>query len=299
MSASVPLASRRLKPYALASFARPALSGLPALRLALARCDDQLARHLAAAVARYGSAALDVVDLPDFAPEAIDGEALHIAAVLLWTSELEAAGLPGFLEALAEQLADGRWLADLGNGGMRLLRWWRERSQRFTADERHGLYQRLFGDDSGFARDFSTLVNALDQLGRIAVGENPAHYRAQVTQAAMTLAGPLSRRATGIAAFAARDIIAQVRTAIELLTQPDIIAALGGQGPWAAIRLHGNELLGHVPACAVHLARARAGHQILTWLGEHAADLSGGMLAVSPGDGAVDAAQAWLAVEAG
>ncbi len=299
MSAAASVGLRRQRPFIVATASTPALPGVAALRLALARCDDQLARHLAAAVARYGSAALDVVDLPDLTPEAIDGEALNIAAVLLWTAELEAAGLPSFVEALAEQVSDGRWLADLGDGGMRLLRWWRERSHRFTVDERLGLYQRLFGDESGFLRDFSTLVTALDHLGRLALTEDISHCRAQVAQAALTLAGPLCRRTTGIAAFAARDVVAQIRTAIDLLASPDISAALGGQGPWAAIRLHGNELLGRVPASTMHLARARAGHQILSWLGERAADLSHGMLIVHPGDLAVDAAQAWLAVEAG
>jgi hypothetical protein len=275
----------------------PGMSGLLAQA---ARCEDQLARHLGAAIAVYGAGAIDVIDLPPMAETPIDADALRVAAVLLWTSEVESAGIPGFVEALAEAVAEGRFIADLGAGGDPLLRWWRQRQQRFTSEERHALYERMFGAASGFPEAFADLLQTLDALGRLRAFDDPGHLRAHVAQAASTLAVPLAQRATGIAAFAARDLTAQIRTALALLADPDVQTALGGgQGPWNMIRLHGTVLMGRTPDCATHLARARHGHALITWLADHTDQLITGNLPVAPGDAAVSAAQGWIATETG
>jgi hypothetical protein len=271
-----------------------------AFRAQAARCEQLLARHLAAAVATWGRSALDVIDLPPIGSEAIDAESLRVAAVLFWLAELEAAGIPGFVEALAEAMMSGRLLLDVGAAGDALADWWRRRSERFSPDERQALFQRLFDNDTGFPEAFERLAEQLDAIGRMPAGTTPTQQRSAAAQAAVAaqgLAGPLAQRATGIAAFAARELTAQARTALELLERRELDTALGGQGPWGAIRMHARELLGRDLDAQVHLARARAGHELLAWLADHAAEVGAGRLSLPPGDRGVAAAQDWLAAE--
>lgn len=271
------------------------------LRAALDASDRLLARHLAAAVQRLGAAALDVIDLPPLTAGTVDVEQIRVAAVLLWSREVEAAGLPSFVEAMAEGLVHGRLMLPVSTGGDRLMRYYRARSDRFGREERGALYARLFGgpDDRQhpFPALFEELLAILDDIGRAAGEESLSPMRARLRFIGRQLAELLSS-SPGITAFAARDIVAHIREAAEILRDSDVAQALGDGGLWTMIRANSAAITGHAIDPAPHLTRAGAGQQILTWLADTAgaSDVRG--RAVERGDPVVEAAQAWLVTPA-
>jgi hypothetical protein len=276
-------------------------AGLGDLRAALDANDRLLARHLGAAVQRLGAAALEVIDLPPLTTGSIDAEQIRVAAVLLWAREVEAAGLPSFVEALAEGLVHGRLMLPVTSGGDRLMRYYRARSDRFGPEERAALYARLFGDSGGphqlpeqqFALLFEQLIGMLDDIGRAGDRQSLSAMRARLRIVGRELAELLSASA-GIAAFAARDIVAHIREAADIMHDADVSQALGGGGLWTMIRANSVAITGRTIDPAPHLTRASAGQQILTWLADTAAAPGAAEPAVERGDPVVEAAQAWL-----
>lgn len=267
------------------------------LRAALDACDRLLARHLSAAVQRLGAAALDVIDLPPLTTASIDVEQIRVAAVLLWAREIEAAGLPAFVEVMAEGLVRGRLMLPVTTGADRLMQYHRARSDRFGREERSAIYARLFGDPADpqhlFARLFEQLVVILDDIGRAGDQQSLSPMRARLRIVARELAELLST-SPGIAAFAARDIVAHIREAADVLRDADVSQALGGGSLWTMIRANSAAITGRNFDPAPHLTRASAGQQILSWLADTSAPSGPSEPAVQRGDPVVEAAQAWL-----
>ena len=258
--------------------------------------DRLLARHLGAAVQRFGAAALSVIDLPPLTTAPIDVEQIRVAAVLLWAREVEAAGLPSFVEALAEGLARGRVTLPVTTGGDRLMRYYRAREERFGEPERHAIYDRLFGEAADrlhpFPPLFDEMVEVLAAIGRGAERESLARLHARLRFATRQVAELLSVSA-GITGFAARDVAAHIREAVEILKDPDVTRALGGGGLWTMIRLNGTAVTGREYNPTPHLMRARAGQQILSWLADASASLDGAGTEVERTHPVVEAAQSW------
>lgn len=263
----------------------------------LDRCQHLLADHLAAAIQVFGSAALGVIDLPSLvAPGRAAPAQLRVAATLYWCMCVEDAGLPGFVDALADALWDGRLRIPIVDGGTHLSEYRRDRDEhRFTRDERRAIYDRLFGDSTGFPDQWRTLIDGLRELGRMPldIGAGPLQARINVT--AQELAQGLSDRAVGIVAFAGREIVAHVRAAIDLLHDPDLSRALGGGGMWQIIRLHAPAVLGHPIEPARFIDRAQAGLAILEWVAAKAAAIEIGALVIGRADPVVGAANRWYA----
>jgi hypothetical protein len=264
--------------------------------------DRLLARHLGAAVQRFGAAALDVIDLPPLispADSQVDAEQIRVAAVLLWAREIEEAGLPGFVEALAEGLIRGRLTLPLTTGADRLMRYYRGRDERFGREERHALYARAFGEpgerNHPFASSFGQMVTILSDIGRAGRTESLSPLQARLRIIARQLGEQLSTSA-GLAAFAARDIVAHIREAVEILHDADVSHALGDSGLWSMIRLNGPAIAGHEFNPTPHLIRARAGQQILSWLADAVPSLDS--VVVDRADPVVEGAQAWEATPA-
>jgi hypothetical protein len=116
-------------------------------------------------------------------------------------------------------------------------------------------------------------------------------------QIGLEIAGELSARATGIAAFAARDIVQQVRDALSLLADPELVGALGGGGPWTLVARHAPLLLGRRVEVERHVARALAGRALIEWLARNADRLAAGTAAPTAADPVVRAALAYGAEE--
>src|SRR5438128_1371966 len=73
-----------------------------------------LALHLAAAVQRFGGAALGVVDLPPLTDGPLDPAQLRVGAALYWCMAVEQAGLLAAVEKLAADFRTGG--VDLAQG---------------------------------------------------------------------------------------------------------------------------------------------------------------------------------------
>jgi len=260
------------------------------------RCDRLLGDHLAAALQTFGQAALGVIDLPSLAePGQIARPQLRAAATLFWCAQVEEAGLPAFVDALAEAAWTGRITMTLGPVTDRLVRYHRGRDERFSPEERRTIYDRLFGAETGFPGQWDTLVTALGELGNAPLdrGVNDLVTRIQMT--AIDLAHGLSDRAIGITGFAGREIVAHIRAALDLLRDPDLARAFGATGPWQVIRQSASWLLGRAIDPLPFLDRAQSGLLILEWIAARAATLDGSALLVGRDDPVVRAASRWRA----
>ncbi len=269
-------------------------------RLGLDACDRMLALHAAEAAQRFGRGALEAIDLPPVSGGAIDAGLVRVASVLVWTWEVEQAGLPSFVEALAAGLMKGTLLLPIEGGADRLGAYWRARHERFTADERREIYRQIFGDPaqpeaSQVQLLFAALVAALLEIGLSPTTRPLGDLIVRANLTGRDLAAELTLRCGGMAAYAARDIVAHVRLALRLLNDPEISRALGGGGPWNILEMHGQEVLGRQLHPRPHLSRAGAAHAILGWLADRAPSLDGGQLQIGRLDPVVQAAEAYQA----
>jgi hypothetical protein len=255
-----------------------------------------LEEHRAAAVWRYGAAALEAIDLPPLGSTAeLDPAQVRAAGALLWAREVEAAGLPSFVDALAEGLLEGKVLLDVGAAADRLMLYWRSRDTRFSAQERAAIYQRAFDQD--FEAAFSKLLQSLDAIARAPYHQNLEALHARAAEAAREVGDYLSQHSGGIALYAAKSISDQVREALAILRDPTLATALGGGSPWQMMRVHAIEILGRPLDPEPHLDRASAALRLTDWIAAAAQGLSSG--AGRPTHDAIDAAELWLAAGEG
>jgi hypothetical protein len=261
-------------------------------RLDVDGADHLLAQHLSAALVRFGSAALGIIDLPSIEQATPSKPELQAAAVLAWAREVESTGLLEVVDAIASGVSSGALPLELDPAAARrLIEHHRERQERFGHDERIALYGRLMADVDA---DLATLVGALADLGRMPANASTIQYETRAAVAGGSLASTLSARASGIAAYAARDITTQIREALDLLGTPSIAQALGGGGVWSIVQRYA-DLAGAHPAIGRAAARAGAIRTIISWLADHAQALASGRVAVSRTDPVVAAALTWSA----
>jgi hypothetical protein len=248
-----------------------------------------LAAHLSEAVARFGAAALDVVDLPPLSGERIEPAQLKAAAALFWAKEVDEAGVLEFVDELAEGVRLGRFAGDFGRANALLFAWHRQRSQRLDGGERHAIYDRLFGGE--VQELFDRLVAGLVRVARLESAT--PDVLATLSVAAEELAGALSERSAGIAAFAAREIVDSIREALAILHSPEVLAAFGQRSLPELLASAGPMVVGRRLAAGAHFERARSGQLLLSWLSEVALELGGASLRLTPTDPVVHAACAW------
>jgi len=261
----------------------------------LATCDALLARHLRAVVALYGNNGLGVIDLPPLAPETVVAEQVGVAAVLYWCREVERAGVLPLVEALAQQIGRGALALPVGASAQHLMQFWRRGEHRFTAAEREALYARMFpgGRGSGFDERLELLAEWLVRIGRERADRGITHLQARAGQAALMLAQELSERAVGITAFAARDIVAQIRRALEVLRDPELLHALGGGTPWRIVQRWAPRLLGRDVDVVAHVTRAESGLELLRWLAASAPDVPAAARGVAREHPIIRSAETW------
>jgi hypothetical protein len=267
----------------------------------LAFAEQQMARHMEAVGLRFGPVALGVVDLPPLGGGRLVDAQVRVGGVLYWAAELEAAGLLPFVEALAEGVATGAVLEPLGAAVHDLVRLWRERQQRLAGAERRALFVRLLGDSQAAARGeaveplLAGLVDTLRAIGRAAPTAGTGGLQARAVVQAQALGAMLSARGVGMAAFAARDVVGQVRNALNLLRGADVARALGGGGPWMIVARHAPRFLGRAVNPQRHLDRARAGMRIVGWIADEAARLDGGAVQIPREAPVIRDAEGWAA----
>ncbi|MBX3160380.1 MAG: hypothetical protein KF773_30730 [Deltaproteobacteria bacterium] len=258
------------------------------------RCDRLLGDHLAAAVQVFGAAALGVIDLPPLeAPGRLVRPQLRAAATLFWCAQVEGAGVPEIVDALAEAMWTGRWAVSFGATADRLMRYRRGGEDRFSRDERKAIYERLFGEGTDFPAHWRALVGDLVEIERAPLDRGIGDVIARVQVTARELAQGLSDRAIGITGFAGREIVAHVREALALLRDPDLARALGGGGAWQIVRQHAPWLLGRPIDPLPALDRAQAGLTLLEWIAARADGLDA--VLIGRADPVVRAASRWRA----
>jgi hypothetical protein len=268
-----------------------------AFTLELERCEQLLGDHLEAARRCYGSAALGVIDLPSLRSGALVPEQIRVCAVLYWVSQLERAGLLRFIEALSQGVVRGSITIPLGRAVHELARLWRSRERSFSKVEREALFKRVFGEEGGpFAVAFRDLIAALVALGRSPLDQGTTHLIARIAVAARQVGGHLSESGTGIAAFAARDIVAQVRSALRILRDPDVVRGFGGGSPWLIVSRHAPQILGGAVSPQPHLSRATAGFGVIDWVASHAGSIETGAVRLDRSAAVIRHAEAWSAV---
>ncbi len=273
--------------------------------------DIQLATYRAlldeyahAAFARFGSAGLGLVDLPPLSNGSVVPAQIGVAAALLWARELDAAGLPRFVDALvAPRRAPDTILPRLldypfSHHAMERLQEYRA-AARFRPDPltRQAYYDRVFAPP--FAHELAALINALTEYGREPDIQPPRTAQIQVT--ARSLAGLLSSRAQGGVHFAAHHIVDAIAEGLSLLRDPQIQQAMGpglSGGPFGLIEKHAQRVLGESIRPAPHLGRAEAGAEILAWLAKEANALTGRSTLTLPRSAAViHAAERWQSLQ--
>lgn len=270
----------------------------------LAFAEQLLARHMEAVGFRYGPAALGVVDLPPLTGGRLVDAQIRVSAVLYWAAELEGAGLLPFVEALAEGVATGAVMEPLGAAVHELIRFWRSREARFTGPERRALFARVLGDPASTAGDaveplLAGLAETLRAVGRARADVGTGGLEARAVVQAQELGSVLSSRGVGIAGFAARDVAAQVRAALSVLRNADVVRAMGGGSPWMIIVRHAPRFLGRRVDPQRHLGRAQAGMRILEWIADEAPRLDAGSVRIARDARVVHDAEAWSTATGG
>lgn len=150
--------------------------------------------------------------------------------------------------------------------------YWRDDAQRLTPGERRAIYARVFAppfDDAWIA-----LLAALAR-GDGDVAERAAAVRARLSAAvdeATLRAAPL--------------LVTQLRAALEVLHDPEILQAYGARDSWTLIDTLARLELGSEPDVVRARTMAATGTVVIGWL---AGDPAGPVA-----DDAVEAAQAWL-----
>ncbi|HET6762663.1 MAG TPA: hypothetical protein VFH27_03300 [Longimicrobiaceae bacterium] len=264
----------------------------------LAYAEQHLARHMEAVGRCYGPAALGVIDLPPLTGGRLVDAQVRVGGVLYWAAELEAAGLLPLVEALAEGVATGAVMEPLGAAVHDLVLVWRARDHHLGGAERRALFVRLLGDGAaGQAVEplLAALVEALMAIGRARLDVGTAGLEAHAVAQAQELGALLSARGVGMAAFAARDVVAQVRTALGILRNADVARAMGGGGPWTIVTRQAPRFLGRAVDVDRHLGRAQAGMRIIGWIADEAPRLDAGTVRIARGAPVIRDAETWSA----
>jgi hypothetical protein len=267
---------------------------------ALDACDRMFAEHLAAAERRFGARVFGLAALPPLTGDTVETDQLRVVPALFWAKEVEDAGLLQIVEALADGTMNGTVPDPLGHGSELLFAYHRAKKDRFTLEERQAVFSHLFGGpgspdpNADFPRLFEATVDALADVGLTAVNVPTEEYEVRATTLAAQIAESLSPRSAGVTAFAARDVIANIREALQILQDPDVAMTYGGGSPWTIVERLAQPLLGRPLDPRTHVTRATCGMTILAWCLGNASSISGGPMSVSRTDPVVRAAEEWV-----
>jgi hypothetical protein len=245
------------------------------------------------------------LDLPSAGTTPEDQARVRAAAPLYFASELESARLLPALELFGGLWASGAIPADLGALGPAITRHYRDRQTRLTAGEREALFGRLFGKPYGpdlavpAPRNvaFEPLLTELAaSLSDWKVNTGPWGPAAvdvvRVRTAAQRLVGNLSTRSGGVVAFAAGELLSDIKFAVAVFKDPLVQRALGAHSMWQAVELIVRRYLQQEVDVGSHVERARSGLVILAWLLETLPAIEAG--AAMPGEDVVTHAIQWM-----
>jgi len=214
------------------------------------------------------------IDLPPVVGDAGDQARLREVPPLYLASELETAQLLPAAEAVAGVYASGGLDVE-GPEGELLLRFWRGRHDRFSAEERRAFFARLFGGpgptlaghgavNEAFEGLLLAVAQALAELGTTPLPPAEVALRAAASDLAANLAG----RSGGIPEPAARTILGAIGEALALFKDPAVQVALGAHAPWPAIESAAQRYLRVDAPIEECVSRGKDGMVMLSWLAE-------------------------------
>jgi len=259
-----------------------------ALELALYDAQGWRPQIVALALASLGD-----IRLPEPALPPRDAGVLGALPTLYWVHGLDQAGLLRAADRVAGLWASGAINVPLPDRGQALQQYWRTRRERLSADERAHLLGLVFD-----ARDFEPALRRLcEALVALAdnAGQRDIREEVGLEQAATALLELCASRLEGAPLLAASDLLAQARSAVQLLSQRALQTAFAVRDFYALIELGEAVGGGSAPPRARHGAeRAQAGAEVLRWLAQAAAR----RFAIDPRAAAlrplIEAAQRWL-----
>ncbi len=271
------------------------------------RDGQRLVHRATAAGLAFALDELGDIAIPDPVAGRIDRAQLRALASLYLAADLESAGVIAAVEALAGLAAAGAVTVDLGGAEPLLGKWWRSRAERLSEAERGAFFARLFGTARGSqaadaTRNFQfedrmlDLCEALYKLDAVPGPQDPGPSagRARARRAATALAQNLAEASTGVTAFMAGEITAQLKDAFAILGQADLRHGFGARDLWGVVSGIGR--LGHRPLVSPqpYVRRGKAGMVVIAWLADMAGNLGGTGPLASPADPVVSAAADWL-----
>lgn len=235
----------------------------------------------------HSLAELGDIDLPDAAPTEHELSELHIVAPLYLAFEMEQIGLLRTADRVAALFASGAITQPLGKVAEHLNRFWRNRRERLSEQERMHLLEQLFSP-SLFYPQFQPFCQAIiamaDNQNRRVIFEEVA-LQVSTRQLRETIFPHIQ----GMMRFAAVDLVQNVQDALSFLRERTLLIAFNARSLWGLLALEGRYSESQIRQ---HVEMANAGQLLLSWLAQG----HSGSAAMPPDlDAAVfGAAQRWL-----
>jgi hypothetical protein len=229
------------------------------------RADPRLLRAIAQALADLGD-----IELPDSAPTAEDARNLEVIAPLYLAHELEEAGILRTAELVAGLFASGAITQPLGATAQLIATFWKGRRERLAQEERQQLFAQMF-EPAGFYPRMQALCDVL--AGQLDSPPRPSDIRARIRlqESAEALGAWLAPHASGMAQFAANDIMNALSQATRFLRDRLLQSAFGVRDLWGLVgAVQGAQ--GQVPGqVRERVELGRHGAQVLGWMARGAA----------------------------
>ena len=237
-------------------------------------------------------AGIDLPDLGETSSTLFDANTLAPLAPLYLAWEMERAGLLLTAELIAGLYASGAIQQPLGPASAPLHQFWKARAQRLAAQEREALLAQVF-DAAAFEPRMQRLCTALVAMADNAGGRD-VREEVGLTHAGLTLLEAVAPSISGMATFAAGDIIESITLALRFMKERSLQLAFGVRDLWGLMEV-ANRTQGVSAATARDaVERGRNGATVLGWLARQA----GQGVRLEPADAQAQllfgAAQRWL-----
>ena len=267
----------------------PAPSDPEAVALGLALYD---AKGWQPQIVALALASLGDFSLPEPQVPPRNAGVLSALPVLYWVHGLDQAGLLQAAETIAGLWASGAITVPLPDHGQALQQYWRTRRERLSADERSHLLGLVF-DPRDFEPAMGRLCQAIVALADNA-GQHDIREEVGLEQAAASLLDLCATRLEGAPLVGAPDLLAQTRTAVQLLSQRALQTAFAVRDFYGLLELSERTRGGAGGHARTLAERAQAGAAVLRWLAQAAAQRFAIDPRAAPLQSLIADAQRWL-----
>lgn len=212
----------------------------------------------------------------------LDAASIRATQAIYAAAMLEELKLFQVADRLVELFRSGALPIGRGRAGSQLYQFTRTSSRRLSSAERLSLYARTLGVGGGDAggrsnREFGDLwarfVSGVAALTGPDAAADLVRLAADVRGAGRDLAANLSAHGYGVAYYAARELAAQIKLIMALLSAPEVRSAFGARDLWQVVDQVAALHLGGASNIARYRAMATAGSTIIAWLARRARDL--------------------------